>query len=109
MLTSDEKRAIVTRVVGVYAAPTTTYPTLLPDDLRDLYVYTVDGGHSIFIAPREAQAQFPGAPVVDLLVPAPVRAVLRAGWTVDVAGYVWCDLPYDATLGLLTEPEDDEY
>lgn len=109
MLTADEKRATVARVTAGWAQSGHTYPQPLPAELRDWYAYTGDGGHSLLVALREGQARFPAASVEELLVPAPVRAVQRVGWTVDAEGYVWCDLPYDATLGLLTEPDDDEF
>jgi hypothetical protein len=50
----------------------------------------------------------PGTRVEDWLVPAPVRAVLRAGYQVR-DGLVWCQLPYSSEVGVLTESEDDEY
>lgn len=85
------------------------YPQPLPRALADWYLYTADGGHSIGVVLPATQAQFPGEPLDDLLVPAPVKAVLRVGYRVDAQGYIWCELPYDATLGLVTEPDDDEY
>lgn len=41
-------------------------------------------------------------------MPAPVKAVQRTGWDVR-DGYVVSDLTYDDTLGLVTDPGDDEF
>ncbi len=97
---------IITDALGAYLVTGKRYPTALPADLAPWYCYTSDGGHSIVVVLMN-QVQ-PGATVTDFLVPAPVKAVLRAGYTLR-DGFVWCDLHYDATLGLVTEPGDDEY
>jgi len=71
-------------------------------------VVTVHGDRAVrleFVLENEWR---PGSPVEDWLVPAPVRAVLRAGYTVR-DGLVWCRLPYSSEVGLLTPPEEDEY
>jgi hypothetical protein len=85
------------------------YHTKLPPELEAFYTYTPDGGHSIecLLAEQSAEA-FTTHSVRDHLVPCPVKAVLRVGYRVQ-RGYVVVDLPYDPDLGLLTEPEDDEY
>ncbi|MFJ8966710.1 hypothetical protein ACIRG5_45675 [Lentzea sp. NPDC102401] len=51
----------------------------------------------------------PSADISQHTVPAPVKSVLRAGWTVREDGYVVTALPYDPQLGLVTEPGDDEF
>ncbi|MDQ4104910.1 MAG: hypothetical protein M3186_14795, partial [Actinomycetota bacterium] len=63
------------------------------------HCYIPDSGHSIVIVTAQDQHT----------VAAPVKAVLRAGWTITPEGYVLCDLPYDPELGLITEPDDDEF
>jgi len=95
--------------LGRYVAaiiPGKSYPEPLPPDLAPWYVYTQDGGHQIAIA--LASFYRPGASPADFVVPAPVRAVLRQGWTVR-DGWVVCDLPYDTDMGLITDPGGNEY
>ena len=82
------------------------YPKPLPAELQPWYVYTADGGHSIVVVLTPAST--PIENVLDLLVPAPVKTVLRVGYQV-IEGLIYANLPYDSTLGLLTEPDDDEY
>jgi hypothetical protein len=51
----------------------------------------------------------PGADVAQHTVPAPVKSVLRAGWTVRDDGYLVTDLHYDPQAGLDTDPDDGEF
>jgi hypothetical protein len=79
------------------------YHSPLPKELEQFYCYMQDGGHCILVL-------LPGCknrPVEDYIIPAPVKAVLRRGYTVQ-DGYVVCDLPYSESLGL-TCAKDDEY
>lgn len=105
--TPDEARAIVQRVLRGYLVAGASYPAPLPAELALWYCYTRDGGHSIVVV-LTSQVQ-PGEDVEGSLVPAPVKAVLRVGYEARSDGYVWCDLPYDPDLGLVTDPGDDEY
>ncbi|MFA7124978.1 MAG: hypothetical protein WC129_03030 [Sphaerochaetaceae bacterium] len=89
-----------------YVVPGRRYPRPLPSELEAAYVYTRDGGHSILIVLENEYIE--GTPAEGYLVPAPVRAVLRAGYRVR-DGLVWCTLPYSSEVGLLTEDGDDEY
>lgn len=91
-------------------APGRTYPRPLPEEIAPWHCYTLDGGHSILVVldlgdlgdkPSREQLE-------TNLCPAPVKAVERAGWRV-VDGYVVAKLPYDPQLGLVTDPDDDEY
>jgi hypothetical protein len=91
-------------------APGRAYGRELPEELARWHCYTLDGGHSILVvlddgtlgdAPSQEE-------MAGNLVPAPVRSVERAGWRL-VDGFVVCKLPYDRTLGLVTDPGDDEY
>lgn len=101
------RRSLIRRAgLERYAVPGRCYHSPLPPDLEAAYVYTRDGGHSIIVVLENEWR--PGSPVEDWLVPAPVRAVLRAGYTVR-DGLVWCRLPYSSEVGLLTPPEEDEY
>jgi hypothetical protein len=83
-----------------------SYPKPLPKELEDSYCYTKDGGHSIIVA-LENQWRV-GKPIPDILVPAPVKTVLRLGWRIK-DGYVWATIPYDNKFGLQVESGDDEY
>ncbi len=89
-----------------YVVPGRQYPKPLPPELEAAYCYTVDGGHSVIVVLENEYVE--GTPVEGGLVPAPVKSVLRAGYTVR-DGLVWCRLPYSSEVGLLTPPEDDEY
>ena len=96
--------AIGRHIAGV--VPGKTYPTPLPGELAPWYAYTADGGHSIAVALAGFYTR--GGDPAEFLVPAPVRSVIRAGWTAQ-DGWIICDLPYDAETGLITDPADGEY
>lgn len=100
---------IVESVMWGYLVPDKHYHSPLPDQLAPWYCYTIDGGHSIaVVVSSHVGAKMPGESYDEYLVPAPVKAVLRAGVT-EVDGYLWCDLPYDIDIGLVVEDGDDEY
>lgn len=106
---AEPSSAAAEAVLGRYVAaiiPGKSYPQPLPPDLAPWYVYTQDGGHQIAIA--IASSYRPHADPAEFVVPAPVQAVLRQGWTIR-DGWVVCDLPYDATLGLMTDQDASEY
>lgn len=90
------------------------YPRPLPAEVEPWYCYTTDGGHCLFVVvtslAEEASRQPVGAAdlAFEAMVPAPVKAVLRAGYEVR-DGRIWCDLPYDPDLGLVTDRDDDEF
>lgn len=86
--------------------PGRSYPHPLPVELQAWYCYVADGGHSIaVVVPDEEEvSEDPAA----YLVPVPVRTVLRTGWS-SHDGYVYCRVPYDPQLGVLTEDGDDEF
>lgn len=80
------------------------YRESLPEDLEPWHCYIVDSGHCIAIVPQSVtQVPDPG-----YLCPAPVKAVLRAGWEM-VDGFVVCDLPYDPDLGLVVDDADTDF
>jgi hypothetical protein len=104
-----DTREIINRNLRGMLVSGKSYPSPLPPELETWYAYTLDGGHSIVcLLETHAGEAFASHAERDYLVPAPVRAVLRAGYRVS-RGYVVVDLPYDDKLGLMTEPEDDEY
>lgn len=103
LMTTQDPAAVIARVLAGVLVPGRPYPSPLPAELAAWHCYMVDGGHSILVAlPAD------GPPTEDRLVPAPVKAVLRAGWTV-MSGFIVCDLPYDPHLGLVTEEDDEEF
>lgn len=108
--------AALLRLAGLekFVVPGKRYPAPLPPDLEACYCYTIDGGHSILVVLENVYRE--GEPVQGYLVPAPVRAVLQAGYTIkqcrvgnEVRPLVWCRLPYSHEIGLLEEPGDTEY
>lgn len=96
---------IIREQLGRYLVEGVRYHSELPAELAAWYVYTSDGGHSIVAV--LAATMSGAADLTRLLVPVPVRSVLRGYELRD--GYVVVDLPYDPALGLLTPAEDDEY
>jgi hypothetical protein len=96
---------LIARVVGPVVAEERRYPQPLPSELAPWYVYTNDGGHSIVVAVASLFTA-DGDPE-EFLVPAPVRAVQRAGWR-EQGGYLVCNLPFNEHVGLLTDSDDDE-
>ncbi|MET8205852.1 hypothetical protein ABZT51_07345 [Streptomyces sp. NPDC005373] len=90
------------------------YPGCLPAHLAPWHVYVPDLGHRLIV---EIPSLEPGQTAVPTLGAgrrvgnlafAPVRAVLRQGWQFH-NGYVQSPLHYDPELGLLTDPDDDEF
>lgn len=98
---------VIEAALGSYLVPGKRYPQELPVDLAPWYCYTADGGHSILCVLRIHYTA--GGNLTDVLVPAPVRAVLRVGYEISPEGFVITDLPYDRSIGLVTQPGDDEY
>lgn len=78
------------------------YPKPLPEDLACWHLFVIDGGHSVLITLSPTGEE-------GYEVAAPVKTVLRHGWTVLPDGRIHADLPYDPHLGLRTEPGDDEF
>ncbi|MCK2240069.1 MULTISPECIES: hypothetical protein [unclassified Crossiella] len=104
--------AVINQVYGKYAAAGHRYHSELPPELAPWYCYMPDSGHNVVVLLASDYQERAGAPASALdgrTVPAPVRAVLRAGWTVSPEGFIVCDLPYDPILGLTTDPADDEF
>ncbi|MFF9192706.1 hypothetical protein [Streptomyces rochei] len=108
-MSTVDPRGVIASSLGGMVDHSRAYGRPLHPDIAPWHCYT-DGGHSILVVlddgtlgdePSEQE-------LTDNLVPAPVKAVERAGWRM-AAGYVVAKLPYDPTLGLLTDPEDDEY
>ncbi|WP_327391469.1 hypothetical protein OG728_39020 (plasmid) [Streptomyces microflavus] len=109
-MSTVDPREIIAKSLGGMLAQGRTYPRPLHPDIAPWYCYVLDGGHSILVSlDSEALADPPGwQDLMDNLVPAPVKAVERAGWRM-VEGFPVSRLPYDPELGLLTEPGDDEF
>jgi hypothetical protein len=79
------------------------YHSPLPRELEQFYCYVKDAGHCILVLLPSR-----GSPVEDYILPAPVKAVLKKGYTVK-DGYVWSDLPYSDRTGLICDADDHEY
>jgi len=111
----DRAHSLVRAVLGSSLRSDVIYPEPLDPALWRWYGATEV--HNIVIAvaclyrPRsgfpQGRGHFRQGPW-EFLVPAPVRSVLQAGWTVQ-HGYIVCDLPFDPDLGLLTDPADEEF
>lgn len=102
---------IIHDTLAAYLVPNKRYPQPLPPPLARWYCYTTDGGHCIVVVLKSAwdTHRGDGTPITDYLVPAPVKTVLRTGYTETPDGFLICDLPYDDDLGLITQEGDDEY
>lgn len=87
-----------------WAVPNKSYPGL-PKELEPYYVYLSDSGHSIVVV---LENTYHGGDPVQHLCPASVKTVLRNGYRIE-DGLVWCRIPYDEELGLLTPHEDYEF
>jgi hypothetical protein len=66
----------------------------------------IDSGHCIIVALENEYQE--GKPIENFLVPAPIKTIIRHGCK-GKDGYVWGRIPYSKTLGLICEPEDDEF
>lgn len=101
---------VIASTHGAYVVAGRTYPRPLPPELAPWHCYTADGGHSlvVLLAAHAGDYDKPGADIGQHTVPAPVKSVLRAGWTVRADGFLVTDLPYDERIGLVTDPDDDE-
>ncbi|MET9403560.1 hypothetical protein [Kitasatospora sp. NPDC002965] len=105
---------IVQRTLGRLLLPHHPYPGNLPADLAPWHCYLADSGHCllVMIDPMDKGSKTAAAhedtTVADAFVPAPVKAVLRAGWRIE-DGHIRTPMRYDIALGLLTDPDDDEF
>lgn len=86
-----------------------SYHSELPDEIKDWYCYTIDGGHSILvIAKDDVEVAFSEKmPPYMFSVPAPVKLVLRLGYE-NHKGYVITDAKY-SNFGLEFEDDDEEF
>ncbi|MCU4750230.1 hypothetical protein [Streptomyces sp. G-5] len=98
-MTDPDPATVIREALGPCLKAGVSYHSKLPADLAPWYCYTVDGGHAILVRVPAAGRQF---------VPAPVKTVLRAGWTLQ-DGCLVADLPYDDAIGLEVPDGDDEY
>lgn len=89
------------------------YHSKLPEALEAWYVYTRDGGHNICIVPRSLIAKLNIKEKEDInvlwgyMVPAPVKSVIKKGYSIKPNGVIVCDLEYDSQYGLVTNDEDE--
>lgn len=84
------------------------YPGYIPEELKPFYAYLPEGGHCIKIIPSTFEREAVEADPDSLLLPAPVKTVLRCGirW---VKGYPVAPVPFIPGHGLAVPPEDTEY
>ncbi|MFB6985596.1 hypothetical protein [Streptomyces sp. NPDC056304] len=90
------------------------YPGEMPAELALWHCYVKDSGHCLLVMLGPAEDGYrPSAGglarIEDAFVPVPVKAVIRAGWRIGEGGYVHAALPYNPELGVVTDPEDDEF
>lgn len=96
---------IVRLVCGEFYVEGKQYPKPLPSEIEQWYGYCSDSGHNLICC--LAQDYQEEQDLTQNLIPVPVKAVLKEYEIKD--GYVVVDLPYSSELGLLTNPEDDEF
>jgi hypothetical protein len=85
-----------------------SYHSPLPADITPWHCYTIDGGHSI-LALIDGQFHADDPALWESLCPFPVKTVLRGyrahcGFVVATTGF-----NYDEEIGLVTDPEDNEF
>jgi hypothetical protein len=83
------------------------YHSPLPPELQDWYCYTVDGGHSILCLLEGQFGQQPSSLLWQSLCPVPVKTVMR-GYR-QYGNFIVVVADYSKDLGLITDPEDDEF
>ncbi len=103
-----EKNDIIDRLYkgAPYVLRDKQYPSPIPDDIKHLYCYITDSGHSI-LALVEGEDYESEPDLIELLVPCPVKTVLRT--TKRYKGFPVVACPYDDVLGLQPPDEDVEY
>lgn len=84
-----------------------TYPQPLPADLASWYVYTEARGHCIALAAEDVYR--PGGDPWRYTTPAPVKLVLKVGWTIQDSLIV-SPVPFDMIAETVVWDEaDNEY
>jgi hypothetical protein len=83
------------------------YSGMIPEDLRDYYIYAPEHGHCITIIPSIMEESARSGNPNDYLHAAPVKTVLRCGirW---VKGYPVAPIPFIPGHGLAVPPDDVE-
>lgn len=84
----------------------------LPLELAKWYVYTLDGGHSIFALLKQDENEIRKDSKNSygvFIIPCPVKTVLK-GYTVNPDGIVIVDgIEYNSEMGLIIDEEDEEF
>jgi|GEM_PF-1182026 len=90
----------------------TKYYKSLPKELEKWYVCTFDGGHNIFVFPKQFDDVLKSNPKYsysDCIIPCPVKTVLR-GYIVNDDGIIEIEgLQYNIQSGLIFPEDDIEY
>lgn len=105
--TNDEARRLMQKHLSSVRVNSAAYPRPLSPELAKWYSYTADGGHCIYAAIKSHYR--PGEDPKFFMVPVPVRAVERVGYTITTEGYVLVDVMYRTDIGLVVHADDDEY
>ncbi len=96
---------IIQRNLESFLVPNKKYHSRLPQELENWHCYTSDGGHNILCCLKKDYQ--PNTNLADYLVPIPVKLVLK---NYEIKGnYVVVDAPYTEQLGLIFDPEDEEF
>lgn len=102
----DDPAALLREVFGHLLDRGLSYHAPLPRLLAPWYAFLSDCGHSIVVVPAALWGT--STDPEELLVPAPVKSVLR-GVVRWESGWPVVDLPYDPNQGLITPEGDDEW
>jgi hypothetical protein len=101
-----DRSSTIRKVLGEFYGAQRPYPAALPPELAEWHCYATDSGHNLLVVfPADYQEQ---GDLTGQLCPAPVKAVLRAGYQIR-RGYIVCAIPYSPAVGLLTDPADDGF
>lgn len=83
------------------------YQGFIPPELQGFYTYHEGAGHCIMVIPSMLEAEAEAGDPEALLLPAPVRTVLRCGFR-WLKGHPVAPIPFIPGHGLAVPPEDTE-
>jgi hypothetical protein len=102
-LKSETEQVEETKPLGIE-----DYPGVIPEELKPFYDYLPEQGHCIRVVPSTFEDKAIDGNPKDLLLPAPVKTVLRCGirWA---KGYPVAPIPFIPGHGLAVPPDDAEF